>query len=526
MERFTGPACRECVDGYFGDGCHVSESACVHGVFDGKACVCSDGYSGSSCEECAANMWGEHCENECTCQMGACMADGSCECSSGWTGADCDQCSDDDFYGPDCSIHCDPVVDCSGHGLCTSNATCVCVFGFGGDSCNSCIDNYYGDQCDVVCLAEETCQGHGTCNARGECECLQFYEGPNCALVEGLQADPPLLDVSETKIGIEIAWNRPLYVGYTDVFNRSTNATNLTYEIEVTPCIALALEAVAVNNSCRNSSYRYTVHGTQNKFSIFLTEEMLKMQATGYWVSGRTDNGRGFGDRATVRVLYRIRPSLISPLSSQKVNAAVRPSESEREVSVWQNDEVIGSVLRVTIKDFLQHPADFDVFRGTVYIPDRAGTAYEGEVVHLQIEGDLTQFDFVPPGDVEAACGTSCRAVVVFKQITSLAKVQIILRYYSYKSPRVESVYPSEGSQGGGSLVQILLTQPVGLRTRFAAGLPNVVEGDLQVGFSCFEGGKHEISADFTVTQLDAEGDNEALVEVLVVSPSRPCEGS
>lgn len=92
---------------------------------------------------------------------------------------------------------CNPVTDCSGHGVCLPNDTCACDAGFTGASCNQCGPNYYNYPTCSFCQASTTCSGNGSCNLTGGCDCNPGWIGAAC-------------DTAVTSVPVAAPWARVL----------------------------------------------------------------------------------------------------------------------------------------------------------------------------------------------------------------------------------------------------------------------------------------------------------------------------
>ncbi|KAL5008933.1 hypothetical protein ScPMuIL_014514 [Solemya velum] len=106
---------------------------------------------------------------------------------------------DENYYGPSCSILCQPREDQFGHYTCTSNGTKVCLDGWTGNYCDqaqcspgchpdngfcdfphscNCRVGYQGTFCDE-CIKYPGCQ-HGTCKQPFDCNCEEGWGGLFC----------------------------------------------------------------------------------------------------------------------------------------------------------------------------------------------------------------------------------------------------------------------------------------------------------------------------------------------------------
>jgi hypothetical protein len=101
------------------------------------------------------------------------------------------------FAAASAEAACNPVTDCSGHGVCLPNDTCACNVGFTGASCNQCGTNYYNYPTCTFCLAGTTCSNHGTCTTTGGCSCDTGWTGPAC-------------NVATTEVPVASPWARVL----------------------------------------------------------------------------------------------------------------------------------------------------------------------------------------------------------------------------------------------------------------------------------------------------------------------------
>eukprot|EP00759_Apiculatamorpha_spiralis_P055857 PhF_6_TR7910/c0_g1_i1/m.11762 len=180
--------------GYWGGwNCSVCASDGVLGYWDGPQCsTCRAGYYGTSCsKECMFSRCNGHgtcsisSQGACTCYTNA--IDGY------WSGNGCAKCTAG-YYGANCTVKCVPSETCfqgkcnvvTGACECYNNATfgywsgmgcSACVAGYNIDKkCTQCRTGYFGAQCSVFCDSIGTCSGHGVCNSTGGCDC---HKEPN-----------------------------------------------------------------------------------------------------------------------------------------------------------------------------------------------------------------------------------------------------------------------------------------------------------------------------------------------------------
>ncbi|KAM6968103.1 N-acetylglucosamine-1-phosphodiester alpha-N-acetylglucosaminidase [Aplochiton taeniatus] len=94
---------------------------------------------------------------------GVCV-EGQCQCQEGWSGAGCD------------TLTCQAPT-CGAHGVCTQYG-CACDAGWTGRNCSQgCAPGYYGDGCHQTC----TCVNGGSCNpVHGRCTCPAGFYGDSC----------------------------------------------------------------------------------------------------------------------------------------------------------------------------------------------------------------------------------------------------------------------------------------------------------------------------------------------------------
>ena len=210
--NWGGLTCSDCRSGYSGADCQQEcrggscnecngHGVCNSGYSGDGSCECdqnvtSRGYwSGAACEDCKEGYFGEECDNSCpphncnghgVCNSGI-SADGSCTCDSGWDPlSDCSDCVDSQF-GSSCSQQCPSLVwssitstflPCSGHGNCSSGIN-------GTGQCISCDVGYAGTDCSTKC---KCLPEHGICNNNvtgdGSCSCLRNRLPPNCISCE------------------------------------------------------------------------------------------------------------------------------------------------------------------------------------------------------------------------------------------------------------------------------------------------------------------------------------------------------
>ncbi|CAJ1063120.1 N-acetylglucosamine-1-phosphodiester alpha-N-acetylglucosaminidase-like [Xyrichtys novacula] len=103
----------QCDDGWHGDACDSLEcqpSDCEpHGVCTPGGCVCDAGWRGKNCSrECLPGFYGDGCNNTCTCLNGGSCdpVRGSCTCLAGFHGNTCGQVCPLGFFGPSCAQEC------------------------------------------------------------------------------------------------------------------------------------------------------------------------------------------------------------------------------------------------------------------------------------------------------------------------------------------------------------------------------------------------------------------------------------
>ena len=90
-EKFTGPRCTECIEGYMGSDCsicnfgfHMADNKCLNGDCDivgtetrenDGTCICKLRFDGFQCNECFASYNGSNCDN---CATGFHYVEGNC----------------------------------------------------------------------------------------------------------------------------------------------------------------------------------------------------------------------------------------------------------------------------------------------------------------------------------------------------------------------------------------------------------------------------------------------------------------
>eukprot|EP01065_Artemidia_motanka_P010998 TRINITY_DN15925_c0_g1_i1.p1 TRINITY_DN15925_c0_g1~~TRINITY_DN15925_c0_g1_i1.p1 ORF type:complete len:3757 (+),score=693.87 TRINITY_DN15925_c0_g1_i1:1068-11273(+) len=221
-ERFVGPACGSCLEGFVGVRCDLAcprgrsglvcsdVGTCVAAARAAAAvCMCSGDRCGPACEfrgtecfqptlQCAGvdggcsghgtcasdgsdsgrghcycdpDWAGSACEHHCSCQHGLCFHDAECLCDPGWA-------------GPDCTVEC-PGGAATPCGVMTSTGLVSrgrCDDGSRGTGTCECFDDqlWAGSTCTEPCPgivvidgARRPCSGHGTCNPDGSsCRCV------------------------------------------------------------------------------------------------------------------------------------------------------------------------------------------------------------------------------------------------------------------------------------------------------------------------------------------------------------------
>lgn len=211
-----------CESGWTGEACGVRScpKACSgHGVCrpvnaTHLGCECVGGYSGVDCadmrcpNDCYSELGHGRCDRKgrCHCAFGLtmpdcaekqqcgmlCFAHGHCDnndciCNPGWFGINCLSKDEHDTKGAklrshreDCYIDPDnetlnsPSQPCSGHGLCSKDAGCLCDPLMYGKQCQHAV-------CPGVEHCDQECCGHGVCHSQdGRCQCSGGWEGSDC----------------------------------------------------------------------------------------------------------------------------------------------------------------------------------------------------------------------------------------------------------------------------------------------------------------------------------------------------------
>jgi len=124
------------------------------------------------------------------------------ECPSGFLGVGCRPCGED-LYSSECSEPCEMMTTCSGHGRCVgSTGQCNCFNGWSGEFCNvptskqcsdgysraecqTCYENAYSSECSLPCDMLSSCSGHGRCNGSTG-KCLSDEDSPTLLLAYSL----------------------------------------------------------------------------------------------------------------------------------------------------------------------------------------------------------------------------------------------------------------------------------------------------------------------------------------------------
>ena len=115
-------------------------------------------------------------------EKGECGFGGRCRCKENWAGERCEipcnhgknedgllcKCHKPCYHGIGCHL------ECSGHGVCSVNGTCMCNYddGYGGELCNV-------KSCPGWPLV---CEGRGECLSTGVCSCRPGFRGNACQI--------------------------------------------------------------------------------------------------------------------------------------------------------------------------------------------------------------------------------------------------------------------------------------------------------------------------------------------------------
>ena len=201
---WAGPACDDCLPGYYGPRCDRAcpvraygvpgtgricsgHGACSGGRRGMGLCTCHAPYSGPVCGlRCEGAGGGGVCSGHGECEAGAVPGEGECRCARSaaaghWAGAACARCARG-WTGPGCAAPCPTALGrpCGGHGACAwggNRSVCVCT------------PTHTGPGCGVPCQSGPNglpCSGHGAClwaggaEAVGVCHCNALWDGPTC----------------------------------------------------------------------------------------------------------------------------------------------------------------------------------------------------------------------------------------------------------------------------------------------------------------------------------------------------------
>ncbi|XP_052763701.1 multiple epidermal growth factor-like domains protein 11 isoform X2 [Mya arenaria] len=168
LSQFTGPQCRTCLNGYFGNDCKTPCSGgCINGTCNiNGTCQCLPNFDGDMCEICRTGYFGKFCDIQCGsgCTNNICdRYDGTCECEFNYKESQCNICKDG-YFGINCNVSCpDGCYNCS------SIASCfACKEGFYGLDCSQ--------RCSTNCLRSQCEQVDGICTGG----CLDGFTTANC----------------------------------------------------------------------------------------------------------------------------------------------------------------------------------------------------------------------------------------------------------------------------------------------------------------------------------------------------------
>ena len=178
--RWTGDACDACAPGWHGADC---DAACVHGVTEGRVCLCHHGFAGSGCSRECPGSPGNRCSGHGHCRDGR-AGDARCVCAT-------------EYYGLDCRTFCRPSLCFAAPGLLrpgdaphaqcnAATGACECQdnrFGhWQGPFCSECKTGYWGQACELPCQ----CSKNGACGRLdGVCMCYAdpdrgYWTGEYC----------------------------------------------------------------------------------------------------------------------------------------------------------------------------------------------------------------------------------------------------------------------------------------------------------------------------------------------------------
>ena len=80
---------------------------------------------------------------------------------------------------------CQTTSECGGEsrGSCGDQGSCQCLRAASGKSCETCARNIYAENCTVVCDEILNCSGHGRCSWNGgPCLCFRGWTGLSCGI--------------------------------------------------------------------------------------------------------------------------------------------------------------------------------------------------------------------------------------------------------------------------------------------------------------------------------------------------------
>eukprot|EP00762_Andalucia_godoyi_P006940 ANDGO_08280.mRNA.1 hypothetical protein len=221
-----------------GDGCAACESGKVRNETMVGGCVsCSDGFepnvNRTSCVKCRLGSISNQTLPQChLCEPGTAPSDDQSRCiecpvntysngietdftciacpegfgtATSARSSNCTACLSNRYPSGICNVYCDPVSNCSGHGICNLNGSCKCSLNFTGSQCNVCRANLFPQvssmnnsdgvsQCSRFCQSNTTCSGHGYCSPLGLCVCDPRFKGEACDVCNNDNATLPSCD--------------------------------------------------------------------------------------------------------------------------------------------------------------------------------------------------------------------------------------------------------------------------------------------------------------------------------------------
>eukprot|EP00961_Rhodomonas_salina_P039389 529482-Rhodomonas_salina.1 len=325
------------------------------------------------------------------------------------------------------------------------------------------------------------------------------YAGPWSESIDiqllGVPSDVLDLTADELEDSILLVWNKPLDTGYGDATETLTN-----YIVEWSLCDMF--------DSASHCSTFVDVVSTSEGEQYSIT----KLPSAGvYYIRVSAENGNGYRPSdQIIQQSFQISPTILAPA------LPVYVTFSSGSAHVWADGSQASEII-IEVQGF---PSDVVASSDlTLTYSDGEGTTSSGTVSFVQVTQSAVAISITPP--TGSAGGTS--VIVVASVSKPWKSVQFNVVFFDYQSPVVLDLYPTVGSENGGTAMLLTVTDYTGARTRYGAGLASVVgasvDRTLGVRFEC----DANTAVATSVSPSVSFGISSATIAVTLQVPTSPC---